>query len=186
MMMMMMTGYLTYETLLLWLCDHFRPDFVLLKKENANTDVLSVWMLLLGKKHVNRLLYKITLEWGGVETPSGLFPASLHFTHSRNMQRLPFFPPKLLHLFIASPTTFHRIPPLAVIRGDSNGKSDQVTGGHPTSLVFLPSQSVPLKSLVALTRPPPASDVTRLGRIDRHPWWIVERHSHCNLIKHSD
>lgn len=43
-------------------------DFVVLKKENTNTDVLCVWMLSPGKEHVNRPLYKITLEWGGWNT----------------------------------------------------------------------------------------------------------------------
>ncbi len=46
------------------------------------------------------------------------------------------FLPKSLHLFITPPPPFHHFPSLTVIKGDSNGKSHQVTGGHLTSLVF--------------------------------------------------
>lgn len=62
--------------------------------EHTNTDVLSVWMLSPDKEHVNRLLYKITSEWGGLRHPqacSGLYCIS--HTAASCYDSIPFFPP---------------------------------------------------------------------------------------------
>lgn len=100
--------------------------------------------------------FKKTKQNDNKITPPGLFFCLSHTV-------LPLRP----HLFITPPTTFHHILPLAVIRADSNGKSDQVAGGRPTSP---PSLLAPLlKSPWGPTRPLSASDSTRLGRIDRQP-----------------
>lgn len=117
-----------------------------------------------GKKPVDGIRWmKTTLEVVGLKkqsdskiTPPGLFSYLSHTV-------LPLRP----HLFITLPTTFHHILPLAVIRADSNGKSDQVAGGRPTSPP--PLLAPLLKSPWGPTRPLPASDSTRLGRIDRQP-----------------
>lgn len=99
-------------------------------------------------------------EFKKIKHPQACFPAF----HTE-------FSPSTPHLFITPPTTFHHISPLAVMRADSNGKSDQVAGGRPTSPLSS-STPTPLSALQKSprgpTRPPPASDSTRLGRIDRH------------------
>lgn len=53
---------------------------------------------------------------------------------------------------ITHPPSFHHLPSLAVIKGDSNVKSDQVTGGHLTSLISIFNfVEFSLKSFMSLT-----------------------------------
>lgn len=79
------------------------------------------------------------------------------------------------------PPPFHHFPMLAVIRGDSNGKSDQGAGGHLTSVVFFRASSPFCSNPPNAPDPTPASldlqrDESRLHAIDRPPRQTVDRH----------
>lgn len=125
-------------------------------------------------------------EWGGM--PRGSHPGSLHFTHSHIMLWLRPFLPKSLHLFFTHPPPFHYFPSLTVIRGDSNGKSDQVTGGHLTSLVFQSSRLShwnPSCLWPDPRQPPPPMWQDCEGLISACRI-LLKDISHCNMIKHLD
>lgn len=86
---------------------------------------------------------------------------------------LPQIPSSLHHPH--HPPLFHHFPSLTVIKGDSNGKSDQVTGGHLTSLVFLSSSlssEFPLKSFMfsAQLPPPPTAGLHFHGDRTGEDW----------------